>query len=82
MFRVSHEARVSYRLSAISGRVEGLMGTLQQKVAEKFLAKLKEGKGLDAEKIEQLRKLLADSKKPKAEDFIRIFTAPAGGDVK
>ena len=58
------------------------MGTLQQKVAEKFLAALKEGKGLDAEKIEQLRKLLVDSKKPKAEDFIRIFTAPAGGDVK
>ena len=38
-------------MSAISGRVEGLMGTLQQKVAEKFLAKMKEGKGLDAEKI-------------------------------
>jgi hypothetical protein len=58
------------------------MGTLQQKVAEKFLANLKESKGLDAEKIEQLRKLLADSKNPKAGDFIRIFTAPAGGDVK
>jgi hypothetical protein len=58
------------------------MATLQQNVAEKFLAKLKEGKELDAEKIEQLRKLLADSKKSKAEDFIKVFTAPAGGDVK
>jgi hypothetical protein len=58
------------------------MATLQQKVAEKFLARLKEGKDLDAEKIEQLRKLIADSKKPKAEDFIKVFTAPAGGDVK
>jgi hypothetical protein len=58
------------------------MATLQQKVAEKFLAKLRDGKSLDPEKIEELRKLLADSKKTKAEDFIRIFTAPAGGDVK
>jgi hypothetical protein len=58
------------------------MATLQQNVAEKFLAKLKDGKSLDAEKVEQLRKLLTDSKKPKAEDFIKIFTAPAGGDVK
>jgi hypothetical protein len=58
------------------------MATLQQIVAEKFLGKLKEGKELDAEKVEQLRKLLADSKKPKAEDFIKVFTAPAGGDVK
>jgi hypothetical protein len=58
------------------------MATLQQNVAEKFLAKLKDGKSLDDEKVEQLRKLLADSKKPKAEDFIKIFTAPAGGDVK
>jgi hypothetical protein len=58
------------------------MATLQQNVAEKFLAKLKDGKSLDDEKVEQLRKLLTDSKKPKAEDFIKIFTAPAGGDVK
>jgi hypothetical protein len=58
------------------------MATLQQNVAEKFLVKLKDGKSLDAEKVEQLRKLLTDSKKPKAEDFIKIFTAPAGGDVK
>jgi hypothetical protein len=58
------------------------VATLQQNVAEKFLAKLKDGKSLDDEKVEQLRKLLTDSKKPKAEDFIKIFTAPAGGDVK
>jgi hypothetical protein len=64
---------------AVSG---GFMPTLQQKVAEHFLAKLMGGKSLDAEKIEQLRTLLADSKKPKAEDFIKIFTAPTGGDVK
>jgi hypothetical protein len=63
----------------ITNRIEVVMATLQQNVAEKFLAKLMHGKSLDAEKIKQLRKLLADSKKPKAEDFIKIFTAPAGG---
>jgi hypothetical protein len=58
------------------------MATLQQTIAEKFLAKLSEGKSIDAEKVEQLRVLLAGSKKPKAEDFVKIFTLPAGGDVK
>jgi hypothetical protein len=60
----------------------GAMETLQQKIVGKFLATLREGKGLDENKIEQVRKLLADSKKPKSDDFIKIFTAPAGGDVK
>lgn len=58
------------------------METLQQKIAGKFLATLTAGKTLDNGKIEQLRKLLAESKKPKADDFIKIFAAPAGGDVK
>jgi hypothetical protein len=58
------------------------MATLQQKIGEMFLATLAGGKALDAEKIEQLRKLLADGKKPKADDFVKIFTTPAGGDVK
>jgi hypothetical protein len=58
------------------------MVTLQQQIAEKFLAKLAESKEVDASKIEQLRALLADSKKIKADDFIKIFSLPAGGDVK
>ena len=37
---------------------------------------------MDAEKIEQLRSLLADGKKLKAEDFVKIFSLPAGGDLK
>ena len=36
----------------------------------------------DAGKIEQLKKLLADTKKLKADDFVKVFSAPAGGDVK
>jgi hypothetical protein len=58
------------------------MGTLQEKIAGKFLETLREGKALDDSKLEQLEKLLAQSKKPKSDDFIKIFTAPVGGDVK
>jgi hypothetical protein len=36
------------------------MATLQQQVADKFLAKLAESKDVDAGKIEQFRKLLLD----------------------
>jgi hypothetical protein len=58
------------------------MPTLQQKIAEKFLAKLGDSKDVDAAKIDQLRILLVDGKKPKVDDFIRIFSLPAGGDLK
>jgi len=58
------------------------MPTLQQQIAEKFLAKLAGSKDVDAEKIDQLRGLLAGGKKPKADDFVKIFSVPAGGDLK
>jgi predicted transcriptional regulator len=58
------------------------MSTLQQQIAEKFLSKLAESDNMDAAKIEKLRALLSDNKKAKAEDFIKIFTAPAGEDLK
>jgi hypothetical protein len=58
------------------------MGTLQEKIANKFLATLRGGKALDDGKLEQLEKLLANRKKPKSDDFIKIFTTPIGGDVK
>jgi hypothetical protein len=58
------------------------MATLQQQIAEKFLSNLAKSKKVYAEKIEQLRNLLASSKKAKAEDFIKIFSQPAGGDLK
>jgi len=58
------------------------MATLQQQIIEKYLAKLASSKDVDAGKIEQLKKLLADTKKPKADDFVKIFSLPAGGDVK
>ncbi len=57
------------------------MATLQEQIAEKFLVKLSDSKDVDAETIDQLRKLLTDSKKPKADDFVKIFNFPAGGDL-
>jgi hypothetical protein len=58
------------------------MPTLHQKIAEKFLAKLTDSKAVDAERVEQLRALLADGKKLKADEFVKIFTQSDGGDIK
>ncbi len=58
------------------------MPTLQQQISEKFLAKLSKSPNVDMEKIEQLRALLAGGKKIKAEDLVRVFSLPAGGDLK
>lgn len=58
------------------------MSTLPKQIADKFLAKLEESKSLDAEKIDQLRALLNGGKKLNSEDFVKIFSAPAGGDLK
>ena len=59
-----------------------LIATLQQQIVDKFLARLAESGKLDADKIEQLKKLLADSKKLKPDDFVKVFSLPAGGDIK
>jgi hypothetical protein len=58
------------------------MATLQQQIADKFLAKLADSKDVDAEKLAQLRALFAGGKKPKADEFLKIFSLPAGGDLK
>jgi hypothetical protein len=58
------------------------MATLQQRIAEKFLAQLTESKEVSAEKVEKLRTALSAAKKPKADDFVKIFTEPDHGDVK
>lgn len=56
--------------------------TLQQQITEKFLAKLADSKTMDSLRIDQLRILLRDGKKPKVDDFVKVFSLPAGGDVK
>lgn len=58
------------------------MSTLQKQIAEKFLAKLAESKNLHSETIDQLRTLVAARKKPKADEIVKIFEHPGGGDIK
>jgi hypothetical protein len=58
------------------------MSTLQQQIAEKFLAKLAESKTVHSETIDQLRTLLATGKKPKADEIVKVFQHPGGGDIK
>jgi molybdopterin converting factor small subunit len=57
------------------------MTTLQQEIAESFLKELEESKHLDARKVEELRALISDGKKLKADDIIKILAPPAGGDL-
>lgn len=56
--------------------------TLQQQITEKFLTKLAGAKDIDDEKIEQLKRLLADSKGGKPKQLVKIFSMAAGGDLK
>ena len=51
-------------------------------VGEKTISSFETGERVGSMKLEQLRKLLADSKRPKADDFVKIFSLSAGGDVK
>ena len=58
------------------------MPTLQQQIVEKFLAKLAGSKDVHNETVDQLRTLLAVGKKPKADEIVKIFQHPGGGDIK
>ena len=58
------------------------MATLQEQIAERFLTKLTESENADPAQIDRLRSLLAKDKRPKADDFVKIFTLPLGGDLK
>lgn len=59
-----------------------IMGTLQQQIAEEFLAQLEQSKKFSDGKVEKLRAVLFGQKKPKADDFVKIFTEPDEGDIK
>jgi hypothetical protein len=58
------------------------MTTLQKQIADKFLAKLMEAKEVDSAQLDELKTLFSGGKKIKTEDLVRIFTLPAGGDLK
>lgn len=58
------------------------MAKIQQKIADQFLTKLAESKVLDQERIHEIGELLGDGRKVKADDLVRIFSLPPGGDFK
>ncbi|MES0076594.1 hypothetical protein [Mesorhizobium sp. M0058] len=58
------------------------MASLQQQIAHKFLAALAQRDEVDADKVAELQQLLSRGKKSKADEFIRVFTAPPGGEIK
>jgi hypothetical protein len=58
------------------------MPTLHQQIAEKFLAKLSGSKEVSADQVELLRAVLADAKKLKADEFVKVFTQADAGDIK
>jgi hypothetical protein len=58
------------------------MPTLQQQVADKFVERLSESGALDTERVDQLRTLLTNNKKIKADDLVKLFSQPLGNDVK
>jgi hypothetical protein len=65
-----------------TNRRDWLMSTLQKTIADKFLAKLAEDKDFDSKKIEQITDLLAAEKKPKADDFTKVFACDDAGDIE
>jgi hypothetical protein len=57
------------------------MPTLQQQIADKFLAKVEESSALDSDRVKHLRLLLVGAKRPKVEDLVKLFSQ-SSGDVK
>ena len=57
------------------------MATLQQRIADEFIARLAQREDFDAEKVKQLHALLTERKKPKADELVHIFSLPTGGDL-
>lgn len=58
------------------------MPTLQRLIAEKFLARMKEGQVLDEQALKQLSDLFGDGKKIRADDLVKVFSQPPGGEIQ
>ena len=58
------------------------MATLQDTIADEFLAELAKAAEFDKGKVDQLRALLAGKKKLKPEDLVAVFSLPHGGEIK
>jgi len=55
---------------------------LQDEIANTFLEKLSESQDVTPEMIDRLRDLLSGKEKLKADDLVKVFSPPAGGDIK
>ena len=53
------------------------MKTLHAQIVEKFFERLETAKHVDGPKVDALRQVLAQGKKPKADDFAKVFSAAA-----
>jgi hypothetical protein len=58
------------------------MATLQQQIADKFLAELGKSKDVSVKKLDELKLLFVDGKKLKVEDLVKIFTSAEDDEVK
>jgi hypothetical protein len=58
------------------------MQTIQQRIAEKCLAKLTQSAEVDGPMLDQLQRILLQDKKLKVEDLVKVFSQPAGGDIQ
>lgn len=59
------------------------MVSLQEKILDKFIAELTKAGDLSEEQIAQMKALLNDrSKKPKADDVLKIFNPTPPGDLQ
>lgn len=58
------------------------MSTLQEEIADAFLERVENSPELTPEMIEGLRAAFAAKKKLKADEFVKVLSPPAGGEVK
>lgn len=58
------------------------MEKLQDEIAKAFLDKLKDSSNITSEIVEGLLELLSGKKKLKADDLVKLFASPPGGDAK
>jgi len=50
------------------------MASIQEDILEEFYKRLAKAEGFTGEKVEQVRDLFRDRKKPKAADLIKVFS--------
>ena len=65
-----------------AGYNPNVMAKLQQEIADIFLKKLKDSPDISSTILDQLRELFSSGKKLRADDLVKVFSPPSGGDVK